>query len=230
MGFGKELFFYGTGFGFGALGYSLMKEGDDLSVIGAGLLGLGIISVIYGSAYGIAYRKANESKEKTSQLEEKTSQLEKKLREEMKIIEKRANMTDAEKFAEKKICVLSQYGGKTLETNDKNKFEYFVFGGILGDKPAKRRTEDIIKELNQNKIKFEERNLGSAQMPTDNAVYASKKILGGAKLNELKFIDEVEVQINDNESVSLPFRYVVDNNNLIISEKLVKHLRKRKEF
>jgi len=103
MGFGKELFFYGTGFGFGALGYSLMKEGDDLSVIGAGLLGLGIISVIYGSAYGIAYRKANESKEKTSQLEEKTSQLEKKLRGEMKILEKRANMTDAEKFAEKKI-------------------------------------------------------------------------------------------------------------------------------
>ena len=27
------------------------------------------------------------------------------------------------------ICVLSQYGTKTLETNDKNKFEYFVFGG-----------------------------------------------------------------------------------------------------
>ena len=128
------------------------------------------------------------------------------------------------------ICVLSQYGTKTLATNDKTKFEYLVFGGILGDKPAKRRTEDIIRELKQNKIKFEERNLGSAQMPTDNAVYASKKILDGSKLNDLKFIDEVEIQINENESVSLPFRYVVDDNNLIISEKLVEHLRKRKEF
>ncbi|MEK6892096.1 MAG: SAM-dependent methyltransferase [Nanoarchaeota archaeon] len=133
-------------------------------------------------------------------------------------------------FNKNKICILSQYAQKTLETNDKNKFEYFVFGGILGDKPAKRRTEDIIKELKQNKIKFEERNLKSAQMPTDNAVYASKKILDGAKLNELKFIDEVEIQINDNESVSLPFRYIIDDNKLIISEKLVEHLRNREEF
>ena len=133
-------------------------------------------------------------------------------------------------FDKNKICILSQYAQKTLETIDKNKFEYFVFGGILGDKPAKRRTEDIIKEFKQNKIRFEERNLGNAQMPTDNAVYASKKILDGAKLNELKFIDEVEIQINENESVSLPFRYIVDDNKLVISEKLVEHLRKRKEF
>ena len=67
-------------------------------------------------------------------------------------------------------------------------------------------------------------------MPTDNAVYASKKILDGAKLNELKFIDEVEIQINENELVSLPFRYIIDNNKLIISEKLVEYLRNRKEF
>ena len=141
-----------------------------------------------------------------------------------------SNLNGKLNFHKNKICVLSQYGTKTLKTNDKNKFEYFVFGGILGDKPAKRRTEDIIKELKQNKIKFEERNLGSAQMPTDNAVYASKKILDGSKLNDLKFIDEVEVQINENESVHLPFRYIIDNNNLVISEKLVEHLRKRKEF
>ena len=38
----------------------------------------------------------------------------------------------------KKICVLSQYTEKELTTNDKSKFEYFVFGGILGDKPAKK--------------------------------------------------------------------------------------------
>lgn len=144
--------------------------------------------------------------------------------------EKFSELSGKLKFNKNKICVLSQYAQKTLETNDKNNFEYFVFGGILGDKPAKRRTEDIIKELKQNKVKFEERTLGSAQMPTDNAVYASKKILDGTKLNDLEFIDEVEVQINENESVNLPFRYIVDDNKLIISEKLVEHLRKRKEF
>ena len=128
------------------------------------------------------------------------------------------------------ICILSQYAKKTLATNNKKKFDYFVFGGILGDKPAKRRTEYLIKELKQNKIKFEERNLGSVQMPTDVAVFVAKKIFDGKKLNEFKFIDEVEIQISENESVNLPFRYTIDNGKLIISEKLVEHLRKRKEF
>jgi len=144
--------------------------------------------------------------------------------------EKFSELGDRLNFNKNRICVLSQYGRKTLETNDKSEFEYLVFGGILGDKPAKRRTEDIIKELKKNKIKFEERNLGNAQMPTDNAVYAAKKILNGAKLIDLKFIDEVEIEINENESVNLSFRYIVDNNKIVISEKLVEHLRKRKEF
>lgn len=144
--------------------------------------------------------------------------------------EKFSELDNKLNFEKNKICVLSQYAQKTLQTNDKNKFEYFVFGGILGDKPAKRRTEDIIKELKNKNIEFEERNLGNVQMPTDNAVYATKKVLDGKKLSDLGFVDEVEIQINKNESVSLPFRYVVDNNKLIISKKLIGHLRKRKEF
>jgi len=114
MGFGKELFLYGTGGGFSILGYDLMKERDELSLIGVVFLGLGIITFIYGSAYGVADRKAKENKEKTSQLE-------KKLREEMKILEKRANMTDAEKLAEKKVYE-EQSNRKIeelLEENDK---------------------------------------------------------------------------------------------------------------
>ena len=48
--------------------------------------------------------------------------------------------------------------------------------------------------------------------------------------NIIKTLDELEVEINDNESVTLPFRYAVDGNKLVINEKLVEHLRKRKEF
>ena len=137
------------------------------------------------------------------------------------------------KFSEmdfEKICILSQYTEKTLTTNDKNKFEYFVFGGILGDKPAKKRTNILINSFKKQKINFEERNLGNKQMPTDAAVYAAKKVLDGATLNELKFIDEVEIEINENESIILPFRFVVDDDKLIINERLVEHLRKRKGF
>ena len=141
-----------------------------------------------------------------------------------------SELNDKLNFNKNKICILSQYAEKNLETNDKNKFEYFVFGGILGDKPAKNRTNFLILELKNSFIKFEERNLGNKQMPTDNAVYAAKTILDGKKLNDFKFIDEVEIQVNENESVTLPFRYIIDNNKLVISEKLVEHLRKRKEF
>ena len=129
------------------------------------------------------------------------------------------------------ICVLSQYAKKTLAVSDRNKFKYFAFGGILGDNPAKKRTNNIIKQLKSKKIKFETRNLGNRQMPTDAAVFVAKKILGGGKLSKLKFVDELEIEINENESVTLPFRYVVvDDNKLVINGKIVEYLRKRKEF
>ena len=82
-------------------------------------------------------------------------------------------------FEHARVQITAQKPPSMLGYNKKGRFEYFVFGGILGDKPAKRRTESIINELKQNKIKFEERNLGTVRMPTDNAVYASKKILEG---------------------------------------------------
>ena len=128
------------------------------------------------------------------------------------------------------ICVSSQYAEKTLTANDKNKFQYFVFGGILGDNPAKKRTDTIIKQLKNKKIKFEERNLGNKQMPTDTAVYVAKRILEGKKLSDFKFVDELEIKISENESVNLNFRYVVDNNKLVMNKKLVNYLRKSKEF
>ena len=130
----------------------------------------------------------------------------------------------------KNVCVLSQHSKKPLMTKDKNKFQYFAFGGILGDNPAKNRTQKLIKKIKNSKITFETRNLGDKQMPTDTAVYVAKKILGGKKLSDFRFTDELEIEINENESINLNFRYVIDGNKLIINERLVEYLRKRKEF
>ena len=129
-----------------------------------------------------------------------------------------------------KICVLSQYAEKMLASNDKIKFQYFVFGGILGDNPAKKRTNEIINKLERFKISYETRSLGNVQMPTDVAVYAAKKILEGKKLSDFKFVDHIEMEVDEGESIELNFRYIVDNNKLIISEKLVEYLRRREEF
>ena len=128
------------------------------------------------------------------------------------------------------ICVSSQYAEKTLTANDKNNFQYFVFGGILGDNSAKKRTNILINNLKKHKIKFGIRNLGNKQMPTDAAVYVAKRILEGKKLGDFKFVDELEIKISENESVNLNFRYVVDNNKLVMNKKLVNYLRKSKEF
>ena len=112
------------------------------------------------------------------------------------------------------LCVLSQYSKKALATNDKSRFEYFVFGGILGDNPSKKRTNILIRNLKKHNVKFETRSLRNKQK----------------KLSDFKFVDELEIELNENESVVLPFRYVVDNKKLIINEELVEYLRKRKEF
>ena len=130
----------------------------------------------------------------------------------------------------KNICVLSQYSKKTLKTADKNNFEYFVFGGILGDNPAKKRTLELEKKLEKAGLQFEARNLGKKQMPTDTAVYVAKKILDGKKFEDFEFVDELEIEINENESVNLNFRFVVDNNKLVIDEKLVEYLREKDGF
>jgi ribosome biogenesis SPOUT family RNA methylase Rps3 len=130
----------------------------------------------------------------------------------------------------KNICVLSQYSKNALRTDDKNKFKYFVFGGILGDNPAGKRTNAIIRSLKKSGIRFGARNLGKRQMPTDAAVYAAKEILDGKKLSSFKFVDNLEIEINESESVGLRFRYVVDKGKLIISQRLVDYLRKREEF
>ena len=129
-----------------------------------------------------------------------------------------------------RICVLSQYAEKTLATNDKNNFDAVIFGGILGDNPAKKRTENIINDLKKSGKTFEERNLGKLQMPTDNAIYAVKKIFDGKKLSDFKFADKMEIEINDSESVELDFRYIIDNNKPVISEKLVEYLRNKEDF
>ena len=130
----------------------------------------------------------------------------------------------------KNICVLSQYSEKTLEADDVKKFDSFIFGGILGDNPAKNKTAEIEEKLRQKGILFETRNLGKVQMPTDVAVYVAKKILEGKKFSDFKFVDNLEIEINENESVELNFRYAVDDNKVIISEELVEYLRRREEF
>ena len=128
------------------------------------------------------------------------------------------------------VCLLDSDAKQTLKPEDAERFEYFLFGGILGDNPPRGRTKGIIRKLEENGLKFELRNLGEKQMPTDTAAYTAKKILEGEKLEKIKFIDSIEIEINENELVMLPYRYAVEGSKPVISNKLVGYLKKKNGF
>ncbi len=118
-----------------------------------------------------------------------------------------------------KCCLLEMNTDKELVTNDKNKFEYMIFGGILGDNPPQGRTKVL------HKLKCEMRNLGSEQMSTDTAVLVTKMILDGKKLNEIEFKDTIELELKDGEDIILPYRYVVKNGKPVLPKGLFEMLR-----
>ena len=128
-----------------------------------------------------------------------------------------------EKFEQ--ICVLDPEAVEQLKPSDAKKFKHLLFGGILGDNPPRKRTqEELILEG------IERRNIGKEQFPTDNAVYVCKKIIEGVPLENLRFQDEVEIEIAEEESVILPFRYVLVDGKPLICDALMKHLKTNKGF
>ena len=126
----------------------------------------------------------------------------------------------------KKACILDPDAKKVLNTKDVKKFNYFIFGGILGDYPRKKRTKsELTKKLN-----FENRNIGKKQLSTDNAVYVAKEILNGKSLNKIKFKDKIEIELGKYDSVILPYRYAIVNKKPLISNELITYLKRRKGF
>jgi len=125
----------------------------------------------------------------------------------------------------KHTCILDPYAKTTLTPKIAKKFRFFIFGGILGDYPPKKRTK---KELPLKNIpRF---NLGKKQMPTDNAVYVTKQIYDGIPLKQLKFQNNLEIRINKIESIILPFKYVLAGNKPLISRQVLNYLKRKRTF
>ena len=126
----------------------------------------------------------------------------------------------------KNACILDPEAAKQLEPKEAKKFKYFIFGGILGDFPAKKRTK---KELTF-KVKGEARNIGKKQFSTDNAVYVVKEIVKGRELGKMKFKNKFELKLGRYHSVILPFYYPVVNGNPLMSGELVEYLKRKRGF
>lgn len=123
------------------------------------------------------------------------------------------------------VCVLDPTAEKELSPKDT--FDYFVFGGILGDNPPRARTHEVLKGTLKN---AERRSLGKEQMATDNAVFVVKEIINGKKLSELEFTQDIEIPTKKGESVLLPYKYAVVKGKPLICKELEQLLKKQKGF
>lgn len=124
----------------------------------------------------------------------------------------------------KNACILDPESDVQLTPENSKPFEFIIFGGILGDNPPKKRTEIELSRFVKNAKTF---NLGKEQMSTDNAVYVVKQIIEGRNLIDLKFQDEIEIDINDIESTILPYRYAIVDGKPLISPELIDFLKKQ---
>lgn len=128
----------------------------------------------------------------------------------------------------KNACLLDPITKITLKP--KEKFDYYIFGGILGDFPEQGRTEKYLTSKLKN---VEVRNLGKKQMSTDTAVLVTKLITNGTQIENISFIDNPSIVIKKGkfqEEINLPYRYVFKNNKPIISKELMKYLKNKKEI
>jgi ribosome biogenesis SPOUT family RNA methylase Rps3 len=116
-------------------------------------------------------------------------------------------------------CLLDMDAEKELKPDDK--FDFLVFGGILGDYPPQKRTMKFLADL-----KAEKRHLGKEQMATDNAVLTAKMISSGKKLSEIGFIDNPSIEMEEGLDLELPYRFVKINGKPYISEELLLHIKK----
>ncbi len=131
-----------------------------------------------------------------------------------------------EKIPFTKPCLLDPHAEQTLTPHDAKRFSDFIFGGILGDFPPQKRTQELVKLLPH----IPRRNLGKRQMATDTAVFVAKKICEGVPLEKLFFQDGYTIQMGKNTDMELPYRYVVDRERIVFSEKLLLYLKKKKGF
>ena len=125
-----------------------------------------------------------------------------------------------------KACVLDPEAKATLTPQIAKKYDYFIFGGILGDDPPKERTKAELTKF----LPYPAYSLGKEQMSTDTAVIVAKRIIEGKKLSELKFQQEIEVEISEGESVHLPYKYLIIKGKVLLAPGIAEMLKKQKRF
>jgi ribosome biogenesis SPOUT family RNA methylase Rps3 len=125
----------------------------------------------------------------------------------------------------KNACILESAGKQTLTPSDK-KFDYFIFGGILGSHPEVAKSHVIMKKM----PKAAKKNLGKRQMSTDTAVLVTKTVVKGTPISKIPFQHGIEMEISDKECIELPYTYVLRKGKPVLPPGLEEMLCKQKGF
>jgi len=121
-------------------------------------------------------------------------------------------------------CILDPEAKETLTPKIAATYHSFIFGGILGDYPPRKRTQEEVK------LPYPRYNLGKEQMSTDTAVIVTHNIVNGTPLEKMHFQDGIEIDIKKGESIQLPYRYLLVNGKPMLPPGLVQLLKKQKGF
>ncbi|KAH9854620.1 DUF431-domain-containing protein [Lenzites betulinus] len=119
-----------------------------------------------------------------------------------------------------KVCLLDPKAENELSPEDGDgRFEWFLFGGILGDNPPRDRTGEL------RALGFPGRRLGPVQMTTDTALGVTKVVVQDKKpLPEIPYMDFPTIVFNPKESVEMPFRYISDGKGPVLPPGMREHL------
>ena len=129
-----------------------------------------------------------------------------------------------------KICLLDSEASEEMCPGDIEKFDYFLFGGILGNVD-----EFDFDRTSVLRVKgFPTRSLGSMQMTTDTAVRVSKMILvDEMPFPTIPFVDRPEFPMDEEsgEKLVMNFRYVKgENGEPLICPDVLKLLKEDFDF
>lgn len=121
------------------------------------------------------------------------------------------------------IIVLDLRGEEDLKTEDIGPDTMLVIGGICGNfKPQGRTWDAITSKMPEAKV----RRLGKIHLTTDTAAIAVRLIQTGKKISELKFTNELEIEIEKNASVELPYGYLMLDGKPLVTPGLIELLRR----
>jgi ribosome biogenesis SPOUT family RNA methylase Rps3 len=117
-----------------------------------------------------------------------------------------------------RLIILDPQANETLSPECVSDDDVIVVGGILGADPPLGRTKRMITDRVPGARSY---NIGSRQLTIDGSVFVASKVAGGSEIDEIDFVDDIEIRTDWSTMITLPYRYPIRDGKPIISNEIV---------